>query len=481
MPPAAQQGSRAGLITALVIFVILFVTTTILWIYQNAEATRLSEELARQSQKYAPAVSDEDLASPAYTALAGADGGAAGQTAFQRVVAQRAALAKAITGSDTAAAQALLSAQDAIKAATAKPVTEAGLTLPSGTSLTAAVRALAQRVGELQNQKTQLATQLAAANTRYTQTVAAREALLKERDAQIAELTTRHEAAVAELKQYQEQSTTRVTGIETSAQEQISTINKTATKLSNQVKTQQGQIAVLTKENEQLRARLTNLRPVTNEGAATTPDGQIIRLPNESVAHVDLGMGDQVVPGMTFEVYDKYTGIPALGDGQREGELPVGKASIEIIRVGPVSSEARIIRRTRGEALVEGDLISNLVYDPKTKYNFVVYGDFDMNRDGRASTADGEVLKRLVTQWGSNVQDQVNVDTDFLVLGKEPVVPDLTDEDEGDPLKIQERDEADARLTAYNKVRERALDLNVPILNQNRFLYLVGYYNQASR
>ena len=33
MPPISPQGSRTGLITALVIFVILFVTSTILFIY----------------------------------------------------------------------------------------------------------------------------------------------------------------------------------------------------------------------------------------------------------------------------------------------------------------------------------------------------------------------------------------------------------------------------------------------------------------
>ena len=39
---------------------------------------------------------------------------------------------------------------------------------------------------------------------------------------------------------------------------------------------------------------------------------------------------------------------------------------------------------------------------------------------------------------------------------------------------------ADA-LDAYLEVQRQATDLRIPVLNQNRVLYLVGYYNQATR
>jgi hypothetical protein len=32
-------------------------------------------------------------------------------------------------------------------------------------------------------------------------------------------------------------------------------------------------------------------------------------------------------------------------------------------------------------------------------------------------------VKRLVTQWGGEVVPEINVDTDFVVLGAEPQVP----------------------------------------------------------
>jgi hypothetical protein len=77
----------------------------------------------------------------------------------------------------------------------------------------------------------------------------------------------------------------------------------------------------------------------------------------------------------------------------------VGKASIEVVRVGNTTSECRITRTSRGATLSEGDLIANLVYDKNTKYNFLVYGNFDLDRNGVATPQDAEVIKRLITQW----------------------------------------------------------------------------------
>ena len=37
------------------------------------------------------------------------------------------------------------------------------------------------------------------------------------------------------------------------------------------------------------------------------------------------------------------------------------------------------------------------------------------------------------------------------------------------------------KLDRYLNVRQQAISLNIPILNQNRFLYLIGYFNQATR
>ena len=75
----------------------------------------------------------------------------------------------------------------------------------------------------------------------------------------------------------------------------------------------------------------------------------------------------------------------------------------------------------------------------------------------------------------------MTVDTDFVVMGKEPVVPILTKEDEGDPPKVEIHDKRQKELDEYLDIRSKAISLGVPILNQNRFLYFIGYYDMAKR
>jgi hypothetical protein len=87
------------------------------------------------------------------------------------------------------------------------------------------------------------------------------------------------------------------------------------------------------------------------------PDGRIVRVPDNNTVVIDLGVGDQLVQGMNFEVYDQQSGIPALGDGMPEGDMPEGKASIEVIRMRPGYSECRVIRRLPGKGIMIGDLI----------------------------------------------------------------------------------------------------------------------------
>jgi len=131
--------------------------------------------------------------------------------------------------------------------------------------------------------------------------------------------------------------------------------------------------------------------------------------------------------------------------------------------------------------MIEGDWVENLVYDRNTKYNFLVYGNFDLDQNGVSTPADADVIKRLVTQWGGKLTDKVNADTDFVVLGKEPVVPNFTREELNDPINAARLAEATQLAEQYETVKRQAIELHIPILNQNRFLYFVGYYELAKR
>jgi len=118
-----------------------------------------------------------------------------------------------------------------------------------------------------------------------------------------------------------------------------------------------------------------------------------------------------------------------------------------------------------------------------------VYGDFDLDNNGQASAQDAAVIKRLVSQWGGTLvpianpekpADSISVDVDFIVMGLEPVVPPK-DETVTDPIIIAQIQKATEDQKRYLDVRERAAQLGIPIMNQNRFLYYTGYFDQARR
>lgn len=204
-------------------------------------------------------------------------------------------------------------------------------------------------------------------------------------------------------------------------------------------------------------------------------DGRVVEVAKNNVVYISLGTGDRIVNGMTFEVFDKNEGPPRSNDGL----LPPGKASIEVLRVSPGSSECKVVRVAPGERVSNGDLLANAIYDSKTNIRFHVYGEFDLDQNGNANVNETEHIKRLITQWGGMVVDQINVDTDFVVMGKEPVLPPKPPQ--GDLIAEQEYKQALQKWEAYHEVRDRALRLNIPVMGQDRFLVYVGYYDQAKK
>ena len=63
-----------------------------------------------------------------------------------------------------------------------------------------------------------------------------------------------------------------------------------------------------------------------------------------------------------------------------------------------------------------------------------------------------------------------------LVLGVPPALP--TGNPGDDPVQIEIQAELQERYNRYEQLMEQANELSIPILNQNRFLSLVGYYRR---
>jgi hypothetical protein len=478
------QGSRAGLITAVVILSILFVTSAIFAFYFSAENSKTEQTLKERETIITQYASDAARSDPNVQALA-TDAQAANKSAIELLNDQKNALARAITGNATEGADRV--AKAALAAAADPKLAPTGVTLTQNDGLATAVTRLADRLRALGAENQQKDKQLADATTRLKAEADLRQKMQQELGAKFEQQGADLAAALAQLTEFRNQGTASVSKIQTEAERAMKEAQQQASKLQQELTNREGEIAKLQKQVETLNARVP--RPEkTNEAMVRKPDGRILRVPGNDNVFIDLGQGSGIAPGMTFEVYDRFGGIPGLGADPNVGSsaaevdestLPQGKASIEVVRIVGPQAECRIIRQTQGQTILEGDLISNVVYDRNAKLNIVVFGDFDLDRDGVPTPGDADVIRDRVRAWGGNLVDAVNVNTDVVVLGYEPEVPP---QEEGEsPTDLARREAAQKALEAYEEVRDRAIDLNIPILNQNRFLYYTGYYEQSQR
>ena len=483
-PPMSPQGSRAGLITAVVVMSILFVTSAIFAFYYSAEfrnASRERDQLRTTNQQFASSEFQQDPAFQDVLALRDSDPKFQGMSAAQILASQRDTANTRLAGVPNLA-RAEDKYKQALGAATAKEVGEAGVTVTANSSLADAVISLSKGMLDQANQAQTVGEQLAATQKQLEEEVKQRETVLAERDAKITEQGQQLEQAMTELASRGQAGDQSVAKVQQEASRAIKSAQQEASKRQKVIAERDAAISDLQIKLDAAVSKLRQYRPVsTKENIVRQSDGEVVRVPGRDNVFINLGKGDQISPGMTFEVYDRFSGVPELGpDGTNpEGEMPQGKASIEVVRVGPGQSECRIVRLTQGQSVIERDVVANLVYDKNAKYNFVVFGDFDLDQDGTPRPGDADVIKRLITGWGGRLQNGVNVNTNFVVLGVEPEVP-APDENET-ATDIQRREELQRQLDSYLQVRSEAIKLNIPVMNQNRFLYYVGYFEQSQR
>lgn len=483
MAAVSQPGSRAGLITALVIFVILFFVSAIFWIVNATENKEKERQLKQLTDTYAMVITRAELASNGndIRTMQQEEPGGGKPSFFSIATRQRDELSKLINGqTGVAVAKVVKDATDLVQDLGAKQLKAAGVQTP-GVPLTNVISSLAKAVAEKQRLADSLAQQVKTMGAelqqrdlmRATETESHRKAL----EAAKAEAA----AATKESEAYRQGKDVQLASLEKNYQADIESKRKLVEELTTQLKTKTEEGEKTTKDNQKLIEKLGNLRPTNMaDTAVRRADGKVIQIGRNNVVYINLGLGQQITPGMTFEIYDKWEGVPALNSDDEH--LPVGKGSLEVVHVSSGSSECRVIKTQPGNQIVEGDVIANLVYDPNVKWAFKVYGDFDIDQNKVASTQETDIVKRLIVQWGGQLTEKINMDTDFLVLGKEPVVPNYTKEQiESSPLLKFERDKAEEALKAYEAVKTTALELHIPVLSQNRFLYMIGFYDQAKK
>jgi len=236
-------------------------------------------------------------------------------------------------------------------------------------------------------------------------------------------------------------------------------------------------IAELERENvlgndtiKRLQVELRGKRVQAGDEAALV-DASIIGIEGaSSQVYLNIGSRNNVVLGMTFQIYSDASSIRP---DPTSGEYPEGKAAVEVIKVDETSSTARIVREKRGNPVVRGDVAANAAFDPNKKYTFLVFGNFDPEGSGRPTPQGRAEIEALITSWGGSVVDQLNGDVDFVVLGQRPVLPPQPN-DQAPPAVITEFIRQQRIVQQYDRLFQQATATSIPVLNENRLYTLTG-------
>lgn len=248
----------------------------------------------------------------------------------------------------------------------------------------------------------------------------------------------------------------------------------------------QSQVTQLQEEIDSLRAaesvlqsRITALQAkvdvmnVKPKDPAELVDGHIVAIdPGANQVFINLGRGERIVPGMTFEVYDDAN---AIGGTDAKGGTNRGKASIQVIRVADGTSTAKIVRSTTGRPVVRDDVIANAVFDTDYRYKFLVHGRFDVDGDGKPTDSEADYIKSRIVEWGGEVidGDRLTGEADFLVIGVTPPMP-VSPPPDASEAQMAAYGELRKAREEYLQLQQQAIDAKIPVLNWNRFQVLTG-------
>jgi hypothetical protein len=323
-------------------------------------------------------------------------------------------------------------------------------------------------------------------------TIAGLESRLNAANNEIAELNSRLERERANHRAQLQAVEDRIAGYRQAAEENREELARTKrtmdesvdrleSRYQNLIAEREAEIDDIHRERVVLRSRVEDLQERLSEeriraqDPSTLVDGRIIEIAGtDGQVFIDRGRQHRIVLGMTFEVYDDAASIRV---DQRTGELARGKASIQIVRVGEETSTARLTRSVPGRPVVRNDVIANAVYDPEYRFKFMVHGLFDLDGDGRATESERQYIEQLILDWGGEVVtgDTIPGDLDFLVMGipprdMPPPPPGASEAQIRD--YIEQRERRDRYMRLFNQAREA----QIPVLNHNRFLILIGQY-----
>jgi len=284
------------------------------------------------------------------------------------------------------------------------------------------------------------------------------------------------EALTAQVKTLKDEVDGYRTGTDAYKKQIDAQRERITTESAEKYKNSQDALAKSQEEKLILEGQLASLRRRNSadiykgDDEAALVDGTIIGTsPSDHQAFISIGNKQRVILGMTFAVYSDKSQIRP----DAEGNYPRGKATLEVVNVSDSSSTCRVLTEVRGNPIVKGDVVANPVYDPNKSYKFVVFGNFDTNRDGAATSLERQDVVAMIESWGGKTGEDLTGDVDFLVLGERPLMPPRPSADA--PLEVvQEFIRRQRDVERYDQLNARATSTSIPILTENRLYTLIG-------
>lgn len=465
---AVVRPARSSPPYALIIFIVLWVISTALavmfyvWWNNDVQTTERAEKELRA------VASRNEINSPAVRLLVErpvTGGTSTSTTIVGRLLAENAALKELIKGDGNAPYQAI---DEAARAARVSANLTDGALVDGLAKLQEEIQKQRKLVEELRGSLATATQQYESARSSFESAKTGNEKSIDALKGDVSRLTGSLTTAKNQLDEtvtrYEKEKTAAAARLEAEQREiatQIALLNEEVNKRNRTI--------------EELKHELDIHRPKPGDKAMTVADGKIIRASlGSSEIWINLGKKDNVKTGLTFAVYDPRLGVNSGPEGR-------GKGAIEVIEVGDNQARARVIHTEKGQSIMQDDLIANLAYHrtKDRKSRFVIYGDFDLDGDGVSTPGEREKLERLVATWGGVIDDKLTTQTDYLVVGAMPgsaTARLMEQTEQSEDLKAKRAEEQ----KSYDQLIADARDFSIPVLNANRFLGMIGYYNTTA-
>jgi len=484
----AQGGSSAKFVWPLVIFGAGFVICLLLAIIFYTQLTEARTQLSEAESSLNDVAGSQVRSAPAYTRYQERGGSSIAATMLEDVNALKQMIG---VSNDTPVEQ--------IKAQMSE------LPGAKGATFLERVRQLNTNLTSTDNELQSVRSQLKQARDQMQKLQQQKQSMAKE----FKQARQKLQEQYGSQQQFSQQVQSRLDQMRQKLTQQMS---QSRQKLQEQIASLEKDKEQLAQKNKELQTKVDNLlsRPGPADVGAQVarPDGRVTSVlgtggSGPQRAYINLGRQDQLRLGTTFEVYESGSLVEVSSlenqdavsgdDGQvirlssgedseeaqsQQREAMRGKATVEVFQVDESSSMVRVVRSDSADPLSEGDVLVNLIYAPDREVVFHVFGEFDINGDDEYTSQDRERLKSLIREWGGQVAETFSYQVDFLVLGRQPNVPQEGAQQTNNPEQIKSQAAAKKRYNSYQQLVQEARKLHIPVLNQTRFLTMIGYYER---